>query len=176
MSATEGKSKSINRSLFTVVLLLLVTIIWVGIRITLPDNPTILAGTRPENLGLISGKSAACPSTPNCVSSQSEDPEHYIKPFTYQSSAIEAIAQLKNIIADRERAKLIAYDKTANYLCAEFTSRWMGFVDDVEFYVNDKAKKIELRSASRLGESDLGVNRKRLESIRKQFESITAVN
>lgn len=170
MSATEGKSKSINWSLFTVVLLLLVTIIWVGIRIALPDNPTILAGTRPENLGLRLEKLAACPLTPNCVSSQSEDSEHYIKPLTYQSSATEAIAQLKNIIADRERAKLIAFDQTANYLYAEFTSRWMGFVDDVEFYVNDKEKKIELRSASRLGESDLGVNRQRLESIREQFE------
>lgn len=141
MSATEGKSKPISRSLFAVVLLLLVTIIWVGIRIALPESPTILAGNRPENLGLISGKLATCPSTPNCVSSQSEDTEHYIEPITYQSSATDAIAQLKNIIANRERAKLIAYDQSANYLCAEFTSRWMGFVDDVEFYINDKAKR-----------------------------------
>jgi uncharacterized protein (DUF1499 family) len=170
VSVTQGKSKLINRSLFTVVLLLLVTILWVGIRIALPDNPTILAGTRPENLGLTSGKLAPCPSTPNCVSSQSEDPKHYIEPLTYQSSASEAIAQLKNIIAKQERAKIIADDPNANYLYAEFISRWMGFVDDVEFSVNDKVKEIDMRSASRLGESDLGVNRDRLEKIRMQFE------
>lgn len=170
MSVTEGKPKLINRSLFAVVLLLLVTILWVGIRIALPDNPTILAGTRPENLGLTSGKLALCPSTPNCVSSQSEDPEHYIEPLTYQSSASEALAQLKNIIAKQERTKIITDDQSANYLYAEFTSRWMGFVDDVEFSVNDKVKEIDMRSASRLGESDLGVNRDRLEKIRMQFE------
>jgi len=169
MSAAEDKSKPINRSLLTVILLLLVTIIWVGIRIVLPDSPTLLAGNRPENLGLTSGTLAACPSTPNCVSSQSEDSEHYIEPITYQSSATEAIAQLKNIIANEKRAKLIADDQTTNYLYAEFTSRWMGFVDDVEFYVNDKAKRIDMRSASRLGESDLGVNRQRLERIRSKF-------
>jgi len=168
MSATEGKVKPINRSLLTIVLLLLVAIIWVGVRIALPDTPTIFAGTRRDNLGVSLGKLASCPSTPNCVSSQSADAEHYIEPFTYQASATEAIAKLKTIIESQERAKLIA--ETENYLYAEFTSRWMGYVDDVEFYANEKDKTIEVRSASRLGESDLGVNRQRIERIKSQFE------
>ncbi|OKH23488.1 hypothetical protein NIES593_09665 [Hydrococcus rivularis NIES-593] len=167
MSASERKVKSINRSLLIVVLLLAIALIWIGVRIAFPDSPTLFAGTRPDNLGVSSGKLAPCPSTPNCVSSQSADIEHYIEPLTYQSSATDAIAKLKNLIETQQRAKLIA--ETGNYLYAEFMTRWMGFVDDVEFYANEEAKKIEVRSASRLGESDLGVNRQRIESIRNLF-------
>jgi uncharacterized protein (DUF1499 family) len=168
MSATEGKVKPISRSLLAVALLVAIALIWIGVRIALPDSPTIFAGTRPDNLGISSGKLAPCPSTPNCVSSQSTDTEHYIEPLTYQSSASDAIARLKNIIESQEGAKLVA--ESGDYLYAEFTSRWMGFVDDVEFYANEEARKIEVRSASRLGESDLGANRQRIESIRSQFE------
>jgi uncharacterized protein (DUF1499 family) len=167
MSAAKENTKSINRSLLTVVVLLLVVVIWVGIRLVFPDSPTILAGTRPDNLGIHEGKLLSCPTTPNCVSSQSTDLEHSIAPLTYQSSATDAIANLKSIIQSQERAKIIA--ETDNYLYAEFASRWMGFVDDVEFYANQATGKIEVRSASRLGESDLGVNRQRVESIRDRL-------
>lgn len=169
MSVTEGKVKPIKFSLLAVVLLVAIAIIWVGVRIALPDSPTIFAGTRPDNLGIESGKLADCPSTPNCVSSQSADREHYIEPLTYQSNATDAIAKLKTIIDSQDRTKLIA--ETGNYLYAEFASRWMGYVDDVEFYVNEQSKTIDTRSASRLGESDLGVNRQRIESIRKQLSN-----
>ncbi|NJK50540.1 DUF1499 domain-containing protein [Candidatus Gracilibacteria bacterium] len=169
MSAAKENTKSINLSLLTVVLLLLVVVIWVGIRLVFPDSSTILAGMRPENLGIREGKLLSCPTTPNCVSSQSTDAEHTIEPLTYQSSTTEAIANLKSIIQSQERAKIIA--ETDNYLYAEFASHWMGFVDDVEFYANEATEKIDVRSASRLGESDLGVNRQRVESIRNQLKS-----
>lgn len=167
MSITEGKSKPLNRSLLTAILVFIVALAWIAIRIALPDSPTIFAGTLPDNLGVKSGELIACPNTPNCVSSQSQDDEHHIEPLSYNSLSTEAIANLKSIIENQLGGKIIA--QTDNYLYAQFTSHWMGFVDDVEFYLNEETKKIEVRSASRLGESDLGVNRQRIESIRLQF-------
>lgn len=124
----------------------------------------MFAGKRPTNLGVQSGKLAPCPKTPNCVSSQSQDPQHRIEPLSYNSTPTEAMAKLKIVIENQERTKIIT--ETENYLYAEFTSALMGFVDDVEFLLDDSNKVIHIRSASRLGKSDLGVNRKRIETIR----------
>ena len=124
----------------------------------------MFAGKRPTNLGVQSGKLAPCPKTPNCVSSQSQDPQHRIEPLSYNSTPTEAMAKLKIVIENQERTKIIT--ETENYLYAEFTSALMGFVDDVEFLLDDSNKVIHVRSASRLGKSDLGVNRKRIETIR----------
>lgn len=127
------------------------------------------SGTRPDNLGVKEGTLAACPSSPNCVSSQSpkEDAEHYIEPLTYSGSPDEAIAKLKSMITDMERTEMITSEN--RYLYSEFTSKLMGFVDDVEFYLDESAGVIHVRSASRLGQSDLGVNRKRVEEIRAKL-------
>ena len=80
------------------------------------------------------------------------------------------MAKLKGAIESLGKTKIIT--ATDNYLYAEFTSALMGFVDDVEFLVDDGAKVIQVRSASRLGESDLGVNRKRIETIRTQLNQL----
>ncbi|MEB3828003.1 DUF1499 domain-containing protein [Phormidium sp. CCY1219] len=127
------------------------------------------SGTRPTNLGVKNGKLAACPSSPNCVSSQAPDTdkEHKIAPLTYSGSADDAFAKLKGIIEDIDNATVVKSED--NYLYAEFSSNLMGFVDDVEFYNDPENQTIHLRSASRLGQSDLGVNRKRIESIREKF-------
>jgi uncharacterized protein (DUF1499 family) len=74
------------------------------------------------------------------------------------------------VIQNLERTKVIT--ETENYLHTEFTSKVMGFVDDVEFLLNDSTKVIHVRSASRLGESDLGVNRKRIETIRAKLDEL----
>lgn len=129
----------------------------------------IFAGKRPTNLGVRDGKLAPCPTTPNCVSSQSSDSQHQIEPFAYLSSPAKAMAKLKGVIQSLPRTKIIA--ETDNYLYAEFTSAMMGFVDDVEFYVDEAAKVIHVRSASRLGQSDLGVNRKRVKSLRAELNT-----
>jgi uncharacterized protein (DUF1499 family) len=128
------------------------------------------SGSRPTNLGVTDGKLAACPSSPNCVSSQSQDTEHQIEPLRYEGTAAKAIAKLKTTIAALPRTEII--QTTDDYLYVEFTSALMGFVDDVEFYVNPDQPVIEVRSASRLGESDLGVNRQRLEAIRTAFNEL----
>ncbi|MDX2254480.1 MAG: DUF1499 domain-containing protein [Pseudanabaenaceae cyanobacterium bins.39] len=125
------------------------------------------SGTRPTNLGVNDGKLLACPDSPNCVSSQSTDAEHGIAPLKFEGSPEDAIAKLQKIILSMPRTKIITVE--GNYLYAEFTSAWMGYVDDVEFYANPETGVVDVRSASRLGKSDLGVNRDRVEVIRTQF-------
>ena len=127
------------------------------------------SGKQPQDLGVNNGQLKACPSTPNCVSSQApnSDKEHAIAPFTYSGSATDAINRLKTIIEGMERSKI--NEVSDNYLYAEFSSKIMGFVDDVEFYAPPGESVIHTRSAARLGKSDLGVNRKRTEEIRSQF-------
>jgi uncharacterized protein (DUF1499 family) len=139
-----------------------------------PFHPTPLvalfsfSGTRPPNLGIQNGKLADCPSTPNCVNSQTADATHAIAPLRYSSSPQQAFATLKQTIQAQPKTKIVA--ETENYLYAEFTSSLMGFVDDVEFYLDKPAGMIQVRSSSRLGESDLGVNRQRVESIRAALQ------
>lgn len=125
------------------------------------------AGDRPTNLGIVANHLQGCPDSPNCVSSQSLDNEHRIDPIKFEGNSRRAMQALKQAIDDSERAEVIKSED--NYLYAEFTSKLMGFVDDVEFFINEGEKTIEVRSASRMGESDLGVNRKRVEALRQQF-------
>jgi uncharacterized protein (DUF1499 family) len=127
----------------------------------------VFAGKRPNYIGVREGKLAACPNSPNCVSSQSTDALHKIAPLAYTSTPEKAIANLKRIIQSLPRTKIITENQ--DYLYAEFKSALLGFVDDVEFYLDRQANVIQVRSASRLGQSDLGVNRQRIETIRAKF-------
>jgi uncharacterized protein (DUF1499 family) len=120
------------------------------------------AGTKPNNLGVKDGKLTACPGTPNCVNSQSTNTQFKIEPLP-----AVAISELQKVIEKMEKTKIV--ESTDNYLYAEFQSKLMGFVDDVEFYLDPQANVIHVRSASRLGKSDLGVNRKRIEEIRSKL-------
>ena len=128
------------------------------------------SGKRPDNLGIKQGKLLACPSTPNCVCSQADasDQEHFIEPIANTKGPGDAIAALKAIIEGMERSTV--NETTDSYLYAEFSSKIMGFVDDVEFYV-EPSGQIQVRAAARLGKSDLGVNRKRVETIREKFQT-----
>lgn len=122
----------------------------------------MFAGKRPNNLGVKEGKLAPCPGTPNCVNSQSSDSQSQISPLP-----AVPMTQLRSAIEGMERSQVI--EQNDNYLYAEFTSKLMGFVDDVEFFLDSNANVIHVRSASRLGQSDLGVNRKRVEEIRSKL-------
>ncbi len=127
-----------------------------------------LAGDRPTTLGVKAGKLSPCPSSPNCVVSQgNEDTEHAIAPLAYSGDPAQAIAKLTVIIKAMPRTTII--ESTDSYLYAEFASKLLGFVDDVEFYLDPAESVIQVRSASRLGQSDLGVNRKRVEAIRQEL-------
>lgn len=122
-----------------------------------------LAGERPANLGFVNGKLAPCPTTPNCVSSQATN-DHQIAPLRYEGDAAAAMVKIKAAIESAEGSEIIT--AADDYIYAEFTSKLLGFVDDVEFAVDNTAGVIQVRSASRLGESDLGVNAKRVAAIR----------
>jgi uncharacterized protein (DUF1499 family) len=165
---------SVVSSLCLALLLTLSNLYFVEAAVALPlhSAPMVaslfhFSGNRPTNLGVREGKLAPCPTTPNCVSSQSLDSAHKIEPLTYNTSAEAAFTNLKKVVQASPRAQIV--DEKDHYLYAEFTSALMGFVDDVEFYLDEGAKVIHVRSASRLGESDLGVNRQRVETIREKL-------
>ena len=110
-----------------------------------------------------------CPKSPNCVSSLSEDKSHYVEPLTYKATLEEAREKLISVMNAMKRSEIVT--AKMNYIHATFKSALFGFVDDVEFSFDDQRKVIDVRSASRTGYSDLGVNRKRVEEIRKRFVS-----
>lgn len=110
----------------------------------------------------------ACPASPNCVSSQAEpsDKEHYIEPWQGLGDLQRSQQQLLALLSTMDNCKVIEQD--GNYLHATFTSRWLRFVDDVEFLID--AEQIQVRSASRTGYSDFGVNRKRMEKLAQLWQ------
>ena len=126
-------------------------------------------------LGLENGQLQPCPSSPNCVCSQVEDKAHFVEPIRVTASAAEATTKLLQVLKQTKRVS--APETKDNYIRAEFTSRLFRFVDDVEFLiiqVEPKETLIHVRSASRVGYSDLGVNRKRVEELRCELSE--AVN
>jgi len=108
-----------------------------------------------------------CPSSPNCVSSHSTDSDHAIAPLTYVGPFEEAKARLIRILKSLPRTKIVQDE--GQYLHAECRSLIFRFTDDLEFLFDDTQHLIHVRSASRIGYSDLGVNRQRVESIRQPF-------
>ena len=128
------------------------------------------SGNRHAQMGMTGGRLAACPASPNCVSSQSADPRHAIDPLRYEGTAGKARELLIEAVSGMKRARMIVAEE--RYLHAEFTSALLRFVDDVEFLLDDGAKTIHVRSASRVGYSDLGVNRRRVEEIRSRFDAL----
>ncbi len=128
------------------------------------------SGTRPSTLGVKEGRLAPCPSSPNCVSTQNTDATHGVDPIAYTTSVEEAMARLEKIVRAMPRTKVVRREE--DYMHLECSSRLFRFVDDVEFWFDDANKVIHCRSASRKGYSDLGVNRKRVEQIREQFNAV----
>ena len=114
---------------------------------------------RPTNLGVKDGLLAPCRRTPNCVSSQADpsDREHHIAPL------MASMEDVRRAVESLPRTRIVLAHP--NYLYAEFRSRLLGFVDDVEFFFDGAA--VQVRSASRLGRRDFGVNRARIEQLRR---------
>ena len=103
---------------------------------------------RPVDADGKNGKLAACPDRPNCVSSLSDDKEHFIAPLTYKGSMAEATAHLLSVLDQMKGAKIVS--RTDTTIHAEFTSTVFGFVDDVDFRFDAADRRIDLRSASRV--------------------------
>lgn len=122
------------------------------------------AGKRPTNLGVKASRLAPCPSSPNCVSSDADDSAHSIAAFALAMPSREAWLAVRRSVESLPLTKIIA--ETSDYLHAECTSAIFGFVDDLELHLRNAEGVIAVRSASRLGYSDLGVNRRRIEDLR----------
>jgi len=130
----------------------------------------ILAGV-PDNLGLENQLFSPCPGTPNCVSSQEKNSQHRIQPINFEGSLELAKERLHQVINSMRGTKVITQDVL--YWHVEFTTQLLRFIDDVEFYFDGSQSLIHVRSASRQGYWDLGVNRRRVETIRSAFEELT---
>jgi len=122
------------------------------------------SGTRPATLGINAGKFAPCPSTPNCVSSDGADSAHAIPAFQLVVPPAEAWRVLRATLESLPRVQIVSV--TDDYIHAECSSAFFGFVDDLELHLRASQNIIAVRSASRLGHSDFGVNRKRVEKMR----------
>ena len=127
----------------------------------------LLGGSKAKGTGLHDDRLGGCPKSPNCVSSQAEDFEHRIDPFELVGAPAEAWKALHDVVAELPRTTVIRDDPT--YLHAECRSLIFRFVDDLEFQLLESEGRIAVRSASRVGHSDLGVNRRRAEEVRAQL-------
>jgi uncharacterized protein (DUF1499 family) len=123
------------------------------------------AGEKPDNLGVHNGRFTECPGSPNCVSSQAVDEAHRIMALAFIDEPEAAFARLKQTLGNRKDTTIV--EEHPGYLRVEFHT--LLFVDDGEFLLDGKQSLIQVRSSSRLGYSDLGKNRSRLEEIRRQF-------
>lgn len=125
------------------------------------------SGTRPGNLGVRSGRLSPCPCSPNCVSTDADDIDHNIPGFECAVAAVDAWRAARAAVVALPRSTLIA--DSPDYLHAECRSAFFGFVDDLELCLRAQQDLIAVRSASRLGRSDFGVNKKRVEALRSQL-------
>jgi uncharacterized protein (DUF1499 family) len=129
------------------------------------------AGTAPTDLGVRDGRLKPPSTTPNSVHSQAGLwPDHpqrayaQIDPLPLRGDAAATMARLRAVVAAQPGATVVT--ARSGYLHATFRTRWMGFVDDAEFWLDPAAGVVQVRSASRLGRRDFGVNRARIEAIR----------
>lgn len=164
-------SKSVLSVFFTLSLALWLTLSSADTALAaLPGIGGAFAGSRPENIGLTDGKLASCPASANCVVSQDGDAEHAIAPIVYQGDRDTARKNLVSILGVVPRTKIV--EERDSYVLVESESRLMGFVDDTEFYFPAGENVIHTRAAARMGESDLGVNRRRVEQIRLAMQDL----
>jgi uncharacterized protein (DUF1499 family) len=159
------------RKLMTWLLYALVVLV---VAVFIAGQAGFLAGKEPSDLGVRDGKLKPPSLTENSVSSQaSRYADHPMKayaeiaPFKFTGDGKAAIDRIKRIVETTEGARIVRAEPT--YLYAQFQTRWLKFVDDAEFFVDERVKVIHVRSASRLGRNDFGVNRARIEAIRTRF-------
>jgi uncharacterized protein (DUF1499 family) len=134
------------------------------------------AGRAPSKLGLAEGKLKPPSKTPNSVSSQADLwPDHpqreiaRIAPLAFSGDAAAAWARLQQVVAAMPGARIVKSE--GDYLYVQFSTRWLGFVDDAEFWLDRGAGVMQVRSSSRVGRRDFGVNRARVEALRARFAS-----
>lgn len=149
----------------------LIVIVALIVVVLLAGRLGLLSGKQPQGLGVADGKFKRLPRTPNCVSSQADlwkdSPQcdfARIAPIALAGDGPATIAKLAGVVEAMPGASVI--ERKADYLYVQFTTAMLKFVDDVELWFDPQANVIQVRSASRVGRKDLGVNRARIEAIR----------
>lgn len=155
-----------------IVIITLTILVLIAGALVVAGQFNLLGGQRPTDLGIRNNQLKAPDATKqNSVSSQAalhpHTGYHVIAPITFAGDGKAAFGKLTRIVREMEGATII--DAQSNYLYVEYRTKWLKFMDDAEFFIDEKAGVIHMRSASRLGSKDMGVNRKRLETIREQF-------
>jgi len=123
----------------------------------------------PKNLGVENGMLASMPKSPNAVSSQSDNPDYHVEPFPLKENLELTNAAIIDTINTYDNAEIISNEP--NYIHDIFTTSKMRFHDDVEFYYNESAGVVEYRSASRVGYSDMGLNRERYNRLYEYYNN-----
>ena len=126
------------------------------------------ASTRRTDLGNRDGTLAVCPDSPNCVSSFATESMHFIPPITFDGQPKAALQTVVDIVSGMDGVRIVAKDD--DYVHCEFSTPIFGFVDDLELVLDCDESVIHVRSASRVGHSDFGVNRKRVYEILRKFD------
>jgi uncharacterized protein (DUF1499 family) len=165
----------VKRALIVITLLVLGAAAGLALHVATATGDTMFSWKRPDNLGVKDGRLAPPKRTPNSVSSQADaaDAEHYVAPIPFKGDALAAMAAVRKAVESMRDSTVVRQE--GNYLYAEFRTRLMRFVDDVEFVFDPNAQLIHVRSASRLGRRDFGVNRARIEALRARIEGRTKV-
>ena len=160
--------------------LLLLIVVVLGALLILAGQFGLLRGKVPNALGVTEGKLKPPSRTENSVSSQTSlYPDHPMRayadiaPLTYTGEATMAWAKLEQAVRSQPRTTFVTNSPstTGSYLYAQSTTFLLRFTDDVEFWQDDANKVIHVRSSSRIGRKDFGVNRKRIEAIRAAFSA-----
>jgi uncharacterized protein (DUF1499 family) len=157
--------------MLTILKILVLTIAGLAIALLAAGQAGMLRGTAPTDLGLKNGQLKPPNNSPNSVSSQAaRHPSHPfrayadITPLAYTGDGAAAFARAVAIVKAMPGTTVV--EEKPGYLYAQCQTRWLKFVDDLELALDETARVIHVRSASRLGEGDMGVNRKRVEAIR----------
>ena len=160
---------------------ILIIVALTGLGLIAAGQAGFLAGKAPQNLGVVDGRLRPPSATPNSVTSQADMyPEHpqkaysQIAPFTYAGDGDAAMQKLAVVLAQSERTVVVKNE--TGYLYAQSTTALMRYTDDLEFWLDRANNVIQVRSASRIGKSDLGKNRQRIESIRESFNRALAAH
>jgi uncharacterized protein (DUF1499 family) len=141
-----------------------------GLSVLALAGMNIVGGARPKDLGLSEGKLRPCPNgSRNCVASETPEPARRVASIRLSVDPARALERIAEVIAEMPRAKVVTQNDA--YLHAEFTSLVFRFVDDLELRLDRDTKSVHVRSASRVGKGDLGVNRRRVEELEQRLRA-----
>jgi uncharacterized protein (DUF1499 family) len=131
------------------------------------------AGSKTADKMKLEDRFAPCPDRPNCISSEAQDPRHAVAPMQLAGNSERAWTEIRAVVDALPRSTIVT--ATESYLHATLKSRIFGFIDDLELKLDPQTKMLGIRSASRTGSYDLGVNRRRVENLRKQLKAAALI-